>query len=213
MGRSAPLADIPANVFAGQHGAGTFEVIQAVLALRPAGERWAVLRNLPGPDGTAAGAVGSGGIHFGSVANGCICCSAQTELRVALTRLLRESRPHRLIVEPSPQARLKDVLRLLADRWFGPVLALRSTVMVVDAAIHAGQAQPMDELQHERLAAADLVAIRGGGRVAPATMIALRASLASAAPGALLVDADLEQLTPGDLDRAARMQPRPRFHS
>jgi len=213
MAGSAPLADIPANVVAGQHGTGTFEFIRAVLALRPAGERWAVLRNSPGPDGAAADAAGSRDIQFSSVAEGCICCSAQTELRVALTRLLRESRPHRLIVEPSPQARLGDVLGLLADRWFGPVLALRSTIMVVDASSHVGPGPSLDEQQRERIATADIVAILGGGHVAPATMIALRESLSSSAPGAQLIDADREQLKLGDFDRVARVQPRPRFRS
>jgi G3E family GTPase len=213
MAGSAPLADIPANVVAGEHGAGTFEFIRAVLALRPAGERWAVLRNSPGTDGTAVDAAGSRDIQFSSVSDGCICCSAQTELRVALTRLLRESRPHRLIVEPSPQARLSDVLGLLADRWFGPVLALRSTIMVVDASGHVEPGQSLDEQQRERFATADIVAIRGGGHVAPATMIALRNSLSGVVPGAQLIDVDREQLKLEYLDRVARVQPRPRFRS
>jgi G3E family GTPase len=103
-------------------------VIRHLLSIKPSGERWAVLDN----DGTGLIAAAQDA-QVSTLAGGCICC-ADVGLRVGLTRLLREARPQRLLLLPSAQARIPDVIRLLSDRWLAPVLDLRATIAVLDAA-------------------------------------------------------------------------------
>ena len=213
MGRPQPLADIPANVVTGRRGAGQHEVIASLLASRPHGERWAVLRNDPDSLGPPTGAPDAQGVWFSSVADGCICCSAQVGLRVALTRLLRESRPQRVLIEPSYLARTSEVLQLLSDRWLAPVLDLRATVAVVDASAKASSVGEIvvDELDRERFRCADIIAIRGADLLTADALAVLEGALAAATPGALLLNTDRQRIDPGMLMRAAGARPRRRF--
>ena len=201
-GHAAPrLADIPANVVIGRRGPQKAAFLEALLALRPAGEPWALLRNDGEKDPGAAAAPDPAGLHISQVADGCICCSAQVELRVALTRLLREARPRRLVIEPSSQAKLADVLRLLADRWLAPVLNVRATVGLIDAADAVTPAEPW--------LSCDVLAVTG---LAPdAGLEPLRNAWQAAAPGLRVVAAD--QLSLADLDLAPRQPVRPLFRS
>ena len=125
----AALVGIPANLFVG-HEPARRAVVQHLLSSKLPGERWAILDNDP-----ASGAALPSGpdVLISVVADGCICCNA-VGLRVELTRLLSRARPQRLLVLPSRQARIPEVIRLLSDRWLAPVLNLRATIAVVNAA-------------------------------------------------------------------------------
>ena len=193
------LADIPANVVIGRRGPQKAAFIESLLSLRPPGETWALLRN----DGEKEPAASSDptGIRISQVADGCICCSAQVELRIALTRLLREARPRRLIIEPSSQANLKDVLRLLADRWLAPVLSVRSTLGVIEAAEAASPAEPW--------LSCDVVAVTNLATAAAVESLQTRWKIAS--PDLRVVPAN--QLTLMDLDLEPLHPVRPLFRS
>lgn len=55
---------------------------------------------------------------------GCPCCVGQVTFRVALTRLLREARPDRLIIELDATAHAERTLAMLEDQWFSQVLQI-----------------------------------------------------------------------------------------
>ena len=200
---SAALADIPANLVIGNAPAKR-RVIERLLSGQAGKERWAVLDNdatglaLPAADTDA---------RLDTLAGGCICC-ADVGLRVALTRLLRATRPQRLLLLPSAQARIPDVLRLLSDRWLAPVLDLRATIAVLDAA-HPGLTTTDDE--REALGHVQIVALEVQG--ATEVQIAeAQVTLAGAAPQAkwvLMRDGDLD----ARLLEEAGMPLRPRFAS
>jgi G3E family GTPase len=198
--RGAPLADIPVNVIVGRRGPRKAAFLENLLALRPDGEPWALLRNDGEKEPGAAPGGGAPGLSISQVADGCICCSAQVELRVALTRLLREARPRRLLLEPSSQAKLPEVLRLLADRWLAPVLSVRATLGFIDAADAAEPAEPW--LSCDVLAVANATALK---------LESLRALWQEAAPGLRVVPAD--EVALADLDAIPRHPVRPLFRS
>jgi hypothetical protein len=100
------------------------KLLSYLLQQKPADQRWSVLDN----GGAAAGPdPQSQEVHITRLAGGCLCC-AGVNLRVTLTRLLRQERPQRLLVLPAREARIEDVLRLLGDAWLGPVLEIRSLI-------------------------------------------------------------------------------------
>lgn len=198
--RPAPLADIPANLVIGRRGPRKSAFIESLLALRPQGEPWALLCNDGEQDGASA-ARDPAGISISQMADGCICCSAQVELRVALTRLLRESRPRRLLIEPSSQAKLAEVRRLLADRWLAPVLEPRAAIGFIAAAEATSPAEPW--LSCDVLAVADVTN-------APA-LASLAGCWQAVAPGLRVVAAHRVALA--DLDVAPRQPARPLFRS
>jgi G3E family GTPase len=120
------LADIPTLLLIGPTGAGKTTLIRRLLLERPASERWAVLLNEQG----RAKLESTPGVFVAQVPGGCVCCTAQVELRVALTRLLRESRPARLFIELAAASHVENVLRMLHGPWLAPVLQLGPVVAV-----------------------------------------------------------------------------------
>ena len=199
--RPAPLADIPANVVIGRRGPQKAAFLESLLALRPAGEPWALLRNDGEKDDRTSTARDPAGISIRQVADGCICCSAQVELRVALTRLLRESRPRRLFIEPSSQAKLPEVLRLLADRWLAPVLNTRATIGFIEASDARLPVEPW--LSCDVLAVADVTSAKA--------FESLAMRWQDATPGVRVVAAKAIKLE--DLDTPPRQPVRPLFRS
>lgn len=209
-----PLRAVPVNLITGRRGAGKSSVIRRLLAQRPAGERWAVLYNDVPAAGESTPDPAQDDVRFSLMADGCICCSAQVGLRVALTRLLRDARPQRLLIEPSSQARVNEVLKLLADRWLAPVLDVRATILVVNAAQHAG-APLAHELDRERIAHAGVIVLHQAGQTAGEGvdgLAELEHALAVIAPRATILKSQAPDLDVALLDTPGPVT-RPHFHS
>jgi G3E family GTPase len=153
---AAALSGIPVNLVTGRDAGLKSRIVAGLLERRPSGARWAVLVNETGTEHAAHRPAGEG-IYFRDVAQGCICCTAQLPMRVGLTRLLRETGPDRLFIQPVGGARTGEIRRMLADRWLAPVLSLRATIHVVAAADFSGRAP--DEMQAAQLAAAQVVVV------------------------------------------------------
>jgi G3E family GTPase len=124
------LVDVPTVVVTGARGAGKTTWLAHALDARPAAERRAVLLTEVG----AASLDPRRNVTVAAAEPGCICCVGQVSLRIALTRLLRESMPARLYLELGEPAHLGASLRTLRNPWLAPVLTLVEVVGVVDAA-------------------------------------------------------------------------------
>jgi G3E family GTPase len=139
------LKNIPTHVIAGPLGAGKTSLIRHLLAQRPPHERWAVLINEFGLIGLDAALLtrDDDGIALGEVAGGCLCCVNGVPFHVGLTRLLRQAKPHRLLIEPSGLGHPLQLLeQLRATPWAG-VLAVQEPLLVLDAqALAAGEGLP-----------------------------------------------------------------------
>lgn len=208
------LADIPVNLITGRRGSGKSSVIRHLLSQRPAEERWAVLANDVDAGMPPSVETLDDGVYLSVVAEGCICCSGQLGLRVALNRLLREARPQRLLIEASALARTPEVLKLLHDRWLAPVLQLRATVVTLDTAQH-DRGVITDVLDCERVRHADVVAINANAADADQVAHALARNAAVMSPHAQIVRTRLGQLDRAVLDRPSGAVGRgitPRFH-
>ena len=117
-------APVPTHLVTGATGAGKTSHIARVLARRPSGERWAVLMNDFGATTLAhAPGVAEGDVVVREVA-GCICCTSQVALRVALVRLLREVKPKRLLIEASSAAEPEALVEVLREPGIAPAIDL-----------------------------------------------------------------------------------------
>ena len=82
------LTNIPVTIISGFLGVGKTTAILDLLHGHPKNERWAVLVNEFGEVGIDGAALAGEGYFVKEVPGGCICCTAQTQMQVALTRLL-----------------------------------------------------------------------------------------------------------------------------
>ncbi|MBU0808130.1 MAG: cobalamin biosynthesis protein CobW [Gammaproteobacteria bacterium] len=152
------LKNIPTHVIAGPLGAGKTSLIRNLLAQRPAHERWAVLINEFGLIGLDAALLSSDddGVALGDVAGGCLCCVNGVPFQVGLSRLLRQAKPDRLLIEPSGLGHPLVLLEQLREIPWAGVLAVQEPLLVLDAqALAAGEALP--ESQQATLSHAGLL--------------------------------------------------------
>ncbi len=122
------------NLITGFIGAGKTTAISSLLAARPPQEKWAVMLNEFGTariDPAVLAAAGSN-VIVKEEAGGCICCAAQVTLRVDLTRLLRETRPDRLLIEPISSGHLEGAIAILRAPEMRNAIELRATICIVD---------------------------------------------------------------------------------
>ena len=74
----------------------------------------------------------SDGVALREIAGGCVCCAAQTQLRVGLTQLLRTAKPDRLLIEPSGLGHPAGVIDALRDPWLASAVELRAVLCIAD---------------------------------------------------------------------------------
>lgn len=198
---------IPTTVISGALGVGKTTAILRLLAGRPDGERWAVLVNefgAVGLDGEVISAA-SGGLEVREVAGGCICCSAGLPLRVALTRLVREVRPDRLLIEPTGLAHPASIVDALRSPGLAEALALRATITIVDP--RRFLARLSDPLYADQVRAADVLVAGFADLASDEVLERFRAAAADLWPPPLVVATARH----GDLDPAwLDLEPAPR---
>ncbi len=127
---------VPTNIITGSLGAGKTTLIQSLLKQKPAHERWAVLVNEFGEvgiDRAILSAPQQTGIYIKEVPGGCMCCTSGLPMQIALNLLLQESKPDRLLIEPTGLGHPTEVLETLAAPHYRSVLALQATFTLIDA--------------------------------------------------------------------------------
>lgn len=129
---------VKTNVITGFLGTGKTTAIAHLLTQKPEHERWAVLVNEFGEIGID-GAILSAksqedkGVFIEEVPGGCMCCASKIPMQIALNNLLKKSRPHRLLIEPTGLGHPKEVMQVLGNKYYKDVLDLKSTLTLVDA--------------------------------------------------------------------------------
>ena len=123
---STIFQNIPCTLVTGFLGAGKTTVINQLLATKPTDERWALLINEFGRIGIDGALLASSqdntaeqdSIAIREVSGGCICCTSQLPLQIAISRLLSDHHPQRLLIEPTGLAHPRElILQLSAPHW------------------------------------------------------------------------------------------------
>lgn len=128
---------IPTHIVTGFLGAGKTTLLKNLLAQKPVDEVWAVLVNEFGQIGLDQALLDqsadhSDGIAIREVAGGCLCCSSQLPMQIALSRLLSQAKPQRLWIEPTGLGHPLQLVEQLTESHWQQALELRAVVTVVD---------------------------------------------------------------------------------
>ena len=153
------LQSIPTHIITGFLGAGKTTLLRELFLQKPAHEVWAVLMNEFGEIGIDQTWIAEQGIAVKEVLGGCLCCTSQLPMQIALARLLSDYRPHRLFIEPTGLGHPKTLVEQLCQTHWQSTLTLQSVVSVLDAARLHQQLWLQHEVFSQQLETADVVVI------------------------------------------------------
>ncbi|MGY3548240.1 G3E family GTPase [Bradyrhizobium sp. USDA 4472] len=148
---------VPVLLVTGFLGAGKTTVVNHLLA-NADGRRIAAIVNDFGAINIDAELIAGAGDGVVSLANGCICCSLQSDLLRTLSTLLRrDPRPEYIVIETSGVADPADIVHNLMDPVILREAPLETVLCVMDAATPPAALE--DALQRSQLRVADIVAL------------------------------------------------------
>ena len=99
------------DIFSGFLGAGKTTLIKKLITEAYAGEKLVLIENEFGEIGIDGGFLAEAGIQINEMNSGCICCSLVGDFGRALSKVLVEYAPDRILIEPSGVGKLSDVIR------------------------------------------------------------------------------------------------------
>ena len=120
------------DIYSGFLGAGKTTLIKKMIKEAYAGEKLVLIENEFGEIGIDGGFLQDAGINITEMNSGCICCSLVGDFGKALTQVIDEYHPDRIVIEPSGVGKLSDVIAAV-EKVTGEEVALGHTVAVADA--------------------------------------------------------------------------------
>ena len=119
------------DIYSGFLGAGKTTLIKKMIQEAYAGQKLVLIENEFGEIGIDGGFLQDAGINITEMNSGCICCSLVGDFGKALTKVIEEYNPDRIVIEPSGVGKLSDVIgavkKVMTDE-----ITLGYTVAVVD---------------------------------------------------------------------------------
>ena len=119
------------DIISGFLGAGKTTFIKRILK-DTSDVKTVLIENEFGEIGIDGGFLKDAGIEITEMNSGCICCSLVGDFKEALTKVVDELNPERIIIEPSGVGKLSDVIKAVEDAGSEKFM-LRSKTTVVDA--------------------------------------------------------------------------------
>lgn len=120
------------DIFSGFLGAGKTTLIKKLIKEAYQGEKLVLIENEFGEIGIDGGFMQDAGIEVTEMNSGCICCSLVGDFAEALTKVIKEYSPDRILIEPSGVGKLSDVINAVKDVTNESVV-LNSYCAVADA--------------------------------------------------------------------------------
>lgn len=137
---------IAINIIMGFLGVGKTTAILNLLAKKPDNERWAVLVNEFGEVGIDGAIISAeSGMLVSEVPGGCLCCIAGLPFQAALSQIIAQQKPDRVLIEPTGLGHPKNVMRNLTSPEYAQYCELKASICLVDPR----QLKDPRYLQHE----------------------------------------------------------------
>ena len=120
------------DIYSGFLGAGKTTLIKKMIQEAYAGQKLVLIENEFGEIGIDGGFLQEAGINITEMNSGCICCSLVGDFGKALTQVISEYNPDRIVIEPSGVGKLSDVIGAV-EKVTNEEVTLGYTVAVCDA--------------------------------------------------------------------------------
>ena len=119
------------DIISGFLGAGKTTLINRLIHEAYKGEKIVLIENEFGEIGIDGGFLKDAGIEISEMNSGCICCSLVGDFSEALTKVVNEYAPDRILIEPSGVGKLSDVTKAVLSANIKDA-EINSSVAVVD---------------------------------------------------------------------------------
>ncbi len=120
------------DIYSGFLGAGKTTLIKKMIQEAYTGEKLVLIENEFGEIGIDGGFLQDAGINITEMNSGCICCSLVGDFGKALTQVIADYAPDRIVIEPSGVGKLSDVIAAV-EKVTNADVVLGHTVAVADA--------------------------------------------------------------------------------
>ena len=120
------------DIYSGFLGAGKTTLIKKMIQEAYKGQKLVLIENEFGEIGIDGGFLQDAGINITEMNSGCICCSLVGDFGKALTQVIEQYAPDRIIIEPSGVGKLSDVIGAV-EKVTNEEITLGYTVAVADA--------------------------------------------------------------------------------
>jgi G3E family GTPase len=146
---------IPTLLLTGADRSAKTSFLRSLLAIRPPRERWALLDN----DGNPPELSGSNDDFSFAVVSGCACCTGQVSLQTGIVRLLRESKPQRLVIVVAAAAEPAALTQTLRQEHLAASLLIARSLCIVSYAMQSAAEAAQCLWLRQMQAADDVVAM------------------------------------------------------
>ncbi len=120
------------DIYSGFLGAGKTTLIKKMIQESYKGQKLVLIENEFGEIGIDGGFLQDAGINITEMNSGCICCSLVGDFGKALSQVIEQYHPDRILIEPSGVGKLSDVIGAV-NKVTNEEVTLGYTVAVVDA--------------------------------------------------------------------------------
>ncbi len=120
------------DIYSGFLGAGKTTLIKKMIQEAYASQKLVLIENEFGEIGIDGGFLQDAGINITEMNSGCICCSLVGDFGKALTQVIEQYAPERIVIEPSGVGKLSDVVAAV-QKVTNKEVTLGYTVAVADA--------------------------------------------------------------------------------
>ena len=120
------------DIYSGFLGAGKTTLIKKMIQEAYKGQKLVLIENEFGEIGIDGGFLQEAGINITEMNSGCICCSLVGDFGKALTQVIEQYNPDRIVIEPSGVGKLSDVIGAV-NKVTSEDVTLGYTVAVCDA--------------------------------------------------------------------------------
>lgn len=139
---------INTNLIIGRLGSGKTSCIKHLIGNIPENEYWVIIVNEFGQIGIDSALISDqqeSNTSVTEISGGCICCAAQSQLRVTLTQLIRKHKPDRIIIEATGLGHPAGIVDLLRDEFLCKIIEIDSIFTIMDISLFDLPFNPLDK--------------------------------------------------------------------
>ena len=189
------------DVYSGFLGAGKTTLIRKMIAEGYQNQKLVLIENEFGEIGIDGGFLQEAGIEIREMNSGCICCSLVGDFGKALSQVIEQYHPDRILIEPSGVGKLSDVLGAIGQVT-SETVQLGYTVAVADAGKCKVYMRNFGEFYNNQIETAATIVLSRTGDISPQKLDTAVSLIREHNTSATLVTTPWDQLTGAQLVEA-----------